>query len=70
VNGNALPNITWDIGESYAGLLPITDDKNDERKLFFWFFASYNPEPKDEIVVWCTLTICLNISLTAADSLQ
>lgn len=52
VNGSALPNITWDVGESYAGLLPITGDRDETRKLFFWFFPSYNPEPRDEIVVW------------------
>jgi carboxypeptidase D len=52
VDGSTLPNITWDVGESYAGLLPITQEKNETRKLFFWFFPSYDPNPRDEIVVW------------------
>jgi hypothetical protein len=52
VDGSTLPNITWDVGESYAGLLPINQDPNETRKLFFWFFPSYDPTPRDEIVVW------------------
>lgn len=55
VNGSALPNITWDVGESYAGLLPIAHEKDE---LFFWYFPSYNPESSDEIVVWRMQIIC------------
>lgn len=65
-----MPNITWDVGESYAGLLPITDDKNEKRKLFFWFFPSYSPQPKDEIVVWCMQIIYRYVSLMLANWLQ
>ncbi|KAM0713740.1 hypothetical protein Q7P37_010702 [Cladosporium fusiforme] len=52
VNGSSLPNITWNVGESYAGLLPISDSFNETRKLFFWFFPSYSSNPKNEIVIW------------------
>jgi carboxypeptidase D len=49
VNGSALPDVDFDIGESYAGLLPID---NTGRELFFWFTPSDNPEADNEIVIW------------------
>ncbi|KAF2135504.1 uncharacterized protein K452DRAFT_303502 [Aplosporella prunicola CBS 121167] len=52
VNGSALPEVDFDIGESYAGLLPISGDKNETRELFFWFFPSTNPLAKDELAIW------------------
>src|SRR5262245_61938169 len=38
--------------ESYAGLLPISDDPNETRKLYFWFFPSTNPNATEEIAIW------------------
>lgn len=70
VNGSALPNITWDVGESYAGLLPITNEKDEKRKLFFWYFPSYSPEPMNEIVVWRMESPYAYFSVTLADLLQ
>ena len=29
--------VDFDVGESYAGLLPITKDPHETRKLFFWY---------------------------------
>ncbi|KAF2667834.1 serine carboxypeptidase [Microthyrium microscopicum] len=52
VNGSAVPDVTWDLGESYAGLLPISGAANETRKLFFWFFPSTNPDAGDEITIW------------------
>lgn len=54
MDGTALPNITRDVGESYAGLLPISDDPNETRKLFFWFFPTTDTAPNnvDEIIIW------------------
>jgi carboxypeptidase C (cathepsin A) len=40
------------VGESYAGLLPISSDPNDENKLFFWFFPSTNEAADKEILIW------------------
>lgn len=37
VNGSAIPEVDFDIGESYAGLLPISK-KKDSSELYFWFF--------------------------------
>ncbi|KAK9789164.1 putative Carboxypeptidase [Seiridium cardinale] len=52
VNSTGLPHVHFDIGESYAGLLSITDDDEDPRKLFFWFFPSSDPKASKEIVIW------------------
>lgn len=52
VNSTSLPHVSFDIGESYAGLLPITEEESDPRKLFFWFFPSSNPKASKEIVIW------------------
>ncbi|KAF2260498.1 carboxypeptidase cpdS precursor [Lojkania enalia] len=54
VNGSAgaIPEVDFDIGESYAGLLPISDKKNETGELWFWFFPSANPEASDEITIW------------------
>ncbi|KAK6379076.1 hypothetical protein LTS17_006780 [Exophiala oligosperma] len=51
VNGSAIPDVDFDVGESYAGLLPISDAK-DSPELFWWFFPSTNPAAKNEIVIW------------------
>ncbi|KAF7349022.1 Carboxypeptidase [Mycena venus] len=60
VNGTNIPLYSHDLGESYAGLLPIAHeyrvDPNgtDARELFFWFFPSDNPAATDEITIWLT----------------
>ncbi|KAL2010376.1 hypothetical protein VTN00DRAFT_6183 [Thermoascus crustaceus] len=50
VNGSALPDVDFNIGESYAGTLPNTPSGNSS--LFFWFFPSKNPAASDEITIW------------------
>ncbi|KAF2022386.1 carboxypeptidase cpdS precursor [Aaosphaeria arxii CBS 175.79] len=54
VNGTAgaIPNVDFDIGESYAGLLPISDSANETSELYFWFFPSANPDASEEITIW------------------
>ncbi|TQV99204.1 serine-type carboxypeptidase [Cordyceps javanica] len=54
VDGKKLPLINWDVGESYAGNLPITDRKNETSELYFWFFPTATKEftEKKEIVIW------------------
>ncbi|KAI4183365.1 MAG: hypothetical protein L6R41_005438 [Letrouitia leprolyta] len=37
VDGTAIPDVDFDIGESYAGLLPISASPDETRELFFWF---------------------------------
>ena len=52
VNGTGIPDVDFDVGESYAGHLPITSDPDGEDKLFFWFFPSTNPAAEKEILIW------------------
>ena len=45
----------FDVGESYAGLLPI-DNNDPTSQLFFWFFPSTNEAAREnkEILIWLT----------------
>ncbi|KAK3377944.1 putative serine-TYPE carboxypeptidase F precursor [Podospora didyma] len=52
VNGTGIPDVNFDVGESYAGSLPISSDPNEESNLFWWFFPSTNPDAKKEILIW------------------
>ncbi|KAG5921771.1 hypothetical protein E4U42_005714 [Claviceps africana] len=54
VNGSAIPKVDYDVGESYAGSLPISDKKDEKNNLFFWFFPSDDEEhrKKKEITIW------------------
>ena len=52
VDGTKIPDVDFDVGESYAGLVPISSNANETRELFFWFFPSSNPLATDEIVIW------------------
>jgi carboxypeptidase D len=52
VNSTGIPDVDFDIGESYAGLLPISQAANESRQLFFWFFPTTNPDAGNEVVIW------------------
>ncbi|KAJ5495553.1 hypothetical protein N7539_000669 [Penicillium diatomitis] len=52
VNGTAIPDVDFDIGESYAGLLPVSDIHGDERQLYFWYFPTDNLDATDAITIW------------------
>nr|POE56322.1 putative serine carboxypeptidase [Quercus suber] len=51
VDGKAIPDVDFDVGESYAGLLPISDEP-DASELYFWFFPSAHELAGDEIMIW------------------
>jgi carboxypeptidase D len=51
VDGTAIPDVNFDIGESYAGLLPVSDKANAS-ELYFWFVPSANELAGDEILIW------------------
>ena len=51
VNGTGIPEVDFDVGESYAGLLPNSPAGNSS--LFFWFFPSQNPKAQDEVCFHC-----------------
>lgn len=52
MDGTKIPDVDFDIGESYAGLLPISDNANETSQLYFWFFPSNNTAAEKEIVIW------------------
>lgn len=54
MNGSGLPEVSFDVGESYAGQLPISGKPNERDHLYFWFFPTANEEhkKKKEIVIW------------------
>ncbi|KAJ5944491.1 hypothetical protein N7516_004659 [Penicillium verrucosum] len=47
---DSLPEVAFDIGEMYSGLVPIDMD-NSSRSLFFIFQPTIN-EPVDEVTIW------------------
>jgi carboxypeptidase D len=49
VDGNTIPEVDFDGGESYAGNLPNTPSGSSS--LFFWFFPSSNPDATEEVRV-------------------
>ena len=51
INGSAIPDVDFNVGESYAGLMPISSQANSS-KLYFWFFPSENELASDEILIW------------------
>ena len=50
VDGNKIPDVDFDIGPSWAGLMPIGDSK--DRELYFWFFPAENSTFDDDLVIW------------------
>lgn len=46
-----MANASRVLGESYAGLLPISNERNAS-ELYFWFFPSSNVDASDEILIW------------------
>ncbi|KAJ7601105.1 Alpha/Beta hydrolase protein [Mycena floridula] len=52
VNGSAIPEVDFDVGDSWSGLMPISSAANETRKLFFWFFPPGPQGSLDDIVFW------------------
>ncbi|KAK2595494.1 hypothetical protein QQS21_006769 [Conoideocrella luteorostrata] len=50
VDGTSIPEVNFDVGESYAGLLQKSSSSNSS--LFFWFFPSKNPQASDDVTIW------------------
>lgn len=51
MDGKALPEVDFDVGESYAGTLPV-GPANNGSEMFFWFFPTSSEDPQKEIVIW------------------
>ncbi|KAJ7690713.1 alpha/beta-hydrolase [Mycena rosella] len=52
VDGTKIPDVNFDAGPSWSGLLPISGDPNETRKLFFWFWPTNNVSNTDDLVFW------------------
>jgi serine carboxypeptidase len=63
VNGTGIPEVNFNIGESYAGLIPTSP--TNKTSLYFWFFPTTNPAGKDDLVIWLNVS---NSRLTYANS--
>ncbi|KAH8896293.1 alpha/beta-hydrolase [Thozetella sp. PMI_491] len=50
VNGTGIPEVDFDVGESYAGQLPIGDKSNGS--IYFWFWPTTNPDRPKEILLY------------------
>lgn len=50
VDGGSIPEVNFDIGPTYAGLLPISDELNEQRKLFFWYMPAKKRSKK--LTIW------------------
>ncbi|KAK7691257.1 hypothetical protein QCA50_004650 [Cerrena zonata] len=52
VDGTSIPEVDFDVGPSWSGLLPISSAANETRKLFFWFFPPGPQGSLDDLVFW------------------
>ncbi|KAF5671138.1 serine-type carboxypeptidase [Fusarium denticulatum] len=54
VPSTGIPEVSFDIGESYAGQIPVDWKKTGSKdpKFFYWFFPTVNPAGKDDVVIW------------------
>ncbi|KAG6877822.1 hypothetical protein C0993_003606 [Termitomyces sp. T159_Od127] len=52
VDGTTIPEVDFDIGPSWSGLLPISSDPNETRKLFFWLFPPGPDGSLDDLIFW------------------
>ncbi|KAG1741367.1 Alpha/Beta hydrolase protein [Suillus lakei] len=52
VDGTSLPLVDFDVGPSWAGLLPISNSPNETRQLFFWFFPPGPEGSLDDLIFW------------------
>jgi len=67
VDGTKIPEVDFDVGESYAGLLPISGDPKEESQLFWWFFPSPNQADKKEILIWLNGGVSLRLACGRPD---
>ncbi|THH16251.1 hypothetical protein EW146_g4361 [Bondarzewia mesenterica] len=52
VDGTAIPDVPFDAGPSWAGLMPISGQANETRKLFFWFWPTTNASNANDLLFW------------------
>ncbi|OBZ69475.1 Serine-type carboxypeptidase F [Grifola frondosa] len=49
---NVSYTVNFDAGPSWAGLLPISGDPHETRKLFFWFWPTNNASNVNDLLFW------------------
>jgi len=52
VDGTKIPDVNFDAGPSWSGLMPISGDPNETRKLFFWFWPTNNASNTKDLMFW------------------
>ncbi|KAN0139502.1 Alpha/Beta hydrolase fold [Lactarius tabidus] len=52
VNGASIPHVNFDVGDSWSGLLPISADPDETRKLFFWYFPPTVNGSENDLIFW------------------
>ncbi|KAF8257528.1 alpha/beta-hydrolase [Lactarius quietus] len=52
VNGSSIPHVNFDVGDSWSGLLPISADPHETRKLFFWYFPPTAKGNENDLIFW------------------
>ncbi|KAL0948943.1 hypothetical protein HGRIS_009048 [Hohenbuehelia grisea] len=52
VDGKSIPEVDFDIGPSWSGLIPISNRTGETRKLFFWFFPPGPQGSSDDLIFW------------------
>lgn len=52
VNGASIPHVSFDVGDSWSGLLPISADPHETRKLFFWYFPPTANGSENDLIFW------------------
>ncbi|KAH9927439.1 alpha/beta-hydrolase [Epithele typhae] len=52
VDGTKIPDVNFDAGPSWSGLMPISGAANETRKLFFWFWPTNNASNANDLLFW------------------
>ncbi|KAJ7072612.1 alpha/beta-hydrolase [Mycena amicta] len=52
VDGTTIPDVNFDAGPSWSGLMPISGDPNETRKLFFWFWPTTDAANTKDLLFW------------------
>ncbi|KAG7090999.1 hypothetical protein E1B28_010066 [Marasmius oreades] len=52
VDGTKIPEVNFDAGPSWSGLMPISGDPHETRKLFFWFWPTTDISHTKNLLFW------------------
>ncbi|KAI9430047.1 alpha/beta-hydrolase [Russula earlei] len=52
VDGTQIPEVDFNAGDSWSGLLPISSDPNETRKLFFWYYPPTANGNENDLIFW------------------